>query len=133
MHGITRGAVKKCPDFFAVDGLEHHEFVPPGQSVTVRVLQRKRRDKWRAGTVVFAPSHTPLVVSSPNHRALRISLRETFGCSLLENRPQGDTFPNHEVYQVECDGRTPEDFNGSLPLVLQSVIMLRKLNGMGQL
>jgi hypothetical protein len=29
-----------------------------------------------------SPSHTALVVSSPSHRTLRISLRVTFGCSL---------------------------------------------------
>jgi hypothetical protein len=44
--------------FFDIDGLEHHEFIPPGQTVTghfyVQVLQRmrdavrrKRRDKWQ--------------------------------------------------------------------------------------
>jgi hypothetical protein len=40
------------------NSLVHHEFVPPGQSVTrrfyVQVLQRKLRDKWHAGTVVSA-------------------------------------------------------------------------------
>jgi hypothetical protein len=64
----VRGAVKKFPDFLDTAGLVHRESVPPGQSVTVRVLQRKRRDKWQAGTVVSAPSHTP-----PRHRTLRIS------------------------------------------------------------
>jgi hypothetical protein len=44
--------------FFDIDGLVHHEFVPPGQSVTghfyMKVLQRLReavrrklRDKWQ--------------------------------------------------------------------------------------
>jgi hypothetical protein len=54
MHGITRGAVKKFPEFVDIYGLVRHQFVPPGQSVTVQVLQRKRRDKWQAGTVVSA-------------------------------------------------------------------------------
>jgi hypothetical protein len=27
-------AVKKFPEFFDIDDVEHHEFVPPGQSVT---------------------------------------------------------------------------------------------------
>jgi hypothetical protein len=39
---------------------------------------KERRDEWQAGTVVSAPSHTPLVVqqflSSPNHHPLQILL-----------------------------------------------------------
>jgi hypothetical protein len=46
------------PEFFDIDGLTHHEFVQPGQSVTghfyVSVLQCQRLDKWQAGTVVSA-------------------------------------------------------------------------------
>jgi hypothetical protein len=59
-----------------IDGLVHHEFVPPGQSVTghfyVKVLQRlrdavrrKRGDKWHGQWFLHhdnAPSHTSLVV-----------------------------------------------------------------------
>jgi hypothetical protein len=48
-------------------------------------------------------------LSSPNHHTLWILLRVTFGCSLSENGPQGDTLCNHEGHQIECDGRTPED------------------------
>jgi hypothetical protein len=58
------------------ENLVHHEFVPPGQSVTghfyVQVLQRlcdavrrKRRDKWHGQWFRYhhnAPSHTSLVV-----------------------------------------------------------------------
>jgi hypothetical protein len=65
-----------------------------------------------------APSHTSLVVSSPNHRTLRISPRVTFGSSVLENGPQGDTFRNYGGHQVECNGRTPEDSYRNLPPVL---------------
>jgi hypothetical protein len=78
----------------------HHEFVPPDQSVTghfyVHVflslrdsVRRKRLDKWQAGTVHHdnAPSHISLFVlqflSSPSHGTIWISLRVTFGCSLL--------------------------------------------------
>jgi hypothetical protein len=60
------------------ENLVHHEFVPPGQSVTghfyLQVLQRlrdafrrKRRDKWHGQWFLHhdtsnAPSHTSLVV-----------------------------------------------------------------------
>jgi hypothetical protein len=53
-EGALRGVVKKFPEFFDTDGLVHHVSVPPGQSVTVQVLQRKRHDKWQAGTAVSA-------------------------------------------------------------------------------
>jgi hypothetical protein len=116
-----RGAVKKFPEFFDFDGLLHRELVPPGQRVTVQVVQRKRRDKRQAGPVVSAPSHTSLVVSSPNRRTLRISLPVTFGCSLLCTLPQEDTLRNRGGQQMECEGRTPEDSYRSLPLVLSTV------------
>jgi hypothetical protein len=91
------GAVKKFPDHFDISGLMHREFVPPGQSATVQVVQRKQLDKWQAGTVVSAPNHTSLVVSSPNHRTLRISLRITFGCLSSENWCKGTRFATMEV------------------------------------
>jgi len=94
--------------FFDIDGVVHHEFSPPGQTVNghfcVQVLQRlrdtvrrKRCDKWqgewcvcitithRATHRLFWSSSSPrkAFLSSPNHRTLRISLRVTFGCSLL--------------------------------------------------
>jgi len=93
--------------FFDIDRVVHLEFVPPGQTVNghfyVQVLQklhdavrRKRHDKWQGDWFLYHDntlSNTPLVVqqflaeksflSSPNHRTLRISLRVTFGCSLL--------------------------------------------------
>jgi hypothetical protein len=65
------GQSKSSRNSLDIDDLEHHEFVRPGQSVAghfyVQVLQRKRRDKWQAGTVWFlhhdnAPSHTSLFV-----------------------------------------------------------------------
>ena len=62
--------------FFDIDGVVHHEFVPPGQTVNshsyVQVLQRlrdavrrKRRDKWQGEGLLHhdnAPSHTLFVV-----------------------------------------------------------------------
>jgi len=62
--------------FFDIDGVVHHEFVPPGQTVNshfyVQVLQmlrdavrRKRRDKWQGEWFLHhgkASSHTSLVV-----------------------------------------------------------------------
>jgi transposase len=62
--------------FFDIDGVVHHEFVPPGQTVNghfyVHVLQRlrdavrrKRRDKWQGEWFLHhdnAPSHKSLVV-----------------------------------------------------------------------
>jgi hypothetical protein len=83
INGEIRGAVKKFLEFFDKDCSVHRESVPSGQSVTVQVLQKKRRDKRQAGSVVSAPSHTSPVVSSRNHRTLRISLPMTFGCSPL--------------------------------------------------
>jgi hypothetical protein len=70
------GAVKKFPEFFDIDGLVHHEFVSPGQSVTcnfcVQVLQRlcdavrrKWHYKWQGQWFLHhdnASSHTSLVV-----------------------------------------------------------------------
>jgi histone-lysine N-methyltransferase SETMAR len=59
--------------FFDIDGLVHHEFMPPGPSVTghlyVQVLQRlvwrKRRNRWQGQWFLHhdnTPSHTSLVV-----------------------------------------------------------------------
>ena len=62
--------------FFDIDGVVHHEFVPPGRTVNdhfyVQVLKRlrdavrrKRRGKWQGGWFLnhgHAPSHTSLVV-----------------------------------------------------------------------
>jgi hypothetical protein len=51
IHTYIRKAVKKFPEFFDTDGLLHHEFVPPGQSLAghfyVQVLQRLRDAVWR--------------------------------------------------------------------------------------
>jgi hypothetical protein len=55
---ILKGAVKEFPELFEINGLMHHEFVVPGNSVTVQVLQRK----WQARTVVSAPSHSACCV-----------------------------------------------------------------------
>jgi hypothetical protein len=98
-----RRVVKKFPEFFDFDGLLRREFVPPGHNVTMQVLQRKLRDKWQARTVISAPSLTSLVVSSPNHRTLQISLRVTFGSSLLCTLAQEDTFRNRGGQQMECE------------------------------
>jgi len=63
-------------EFFDIEGVVHHEFSPPGQTVNghfyVQVLQRlrvalrrKRRDKWQGEWCLHhdnAPSHTSLVV-----------------------------------------------------------------------
>jgi hypothetical protein len=46
---ILQGAIKMFPEFFYIDRSVHHEFVQPGQSGTVQMLQRKRRNKWQAG------------------------------------------------------------------------------------
>jgi hypothetical protein len=54
LEDVLRGVVKKFPEFFDTDSLVHHMSLPRGQSVTVQVLQGKRRDKWQAGTVVSA-------------------------------------------------------------------------------
>ena len=93
--------------FFDINGVVHHDFVPPGQTVNgqfyVQILQRmcdavrrKRRDSWQGEWFLHhdnAPSHTSLVVpqflaekSIPvitQPSTLRISLRVIFGCYLL--------------------------------------------------
>jgi hypothetical protein len=110
IKGEIQGAVKKFPEFFDKDCSVHRESVPSGQSVTVQVLQRKRRDKQQAGTVVSAPSHKSPVVSSSSHRTLRISLPVTFGCSLLSKwASRGARFAATGDKKTECEGRTPED------------------------
>jgi hypothetical protein len=38
-----------------------------------------------------------------------------------ENGPQVDTFRNHGGHQIECDGRTPEDYKRSLLPVLPTM------------
>jgi len=59
--------------FFDIDGVVHHEFIPPGQTVNghfyVQVLQRlhdavrrKQRDKWQGEWFLHHESHTSLVV-----------------------------------------------------------------------
>jgi hypothetical protein len=68
-----------------------------------------------------APSHTALVVSSPNHRTLRISLRVTPRSSQLRKRPQRDRIRNHRGHQTECEARIPGDSKGSLLPVLPAM------------
>jgi hypothetical protein len=89
------------PELFDMDGLVHHKFVPPWQSVAghfyVQVLQRlcnavrrKRRYRWQGHD--NSPSYTSLVLqqfvaerhilSSPNHHTLWIWLQVIVGCSL---------------------------------------------------
>jgi hypothetical protein len=94
------GAVKTFPEFFDFDGFV---FIPPGQNVTgqfyVRVLQRLRNAfrRKRLGQCFLHHDKAPTThrllcsnssprktfLSSPDHRAVRISLCLTFGCSLL--------------------------------------------------
>jgi hypothetical protein len=116
-----REAVRKFPEFFDIDCLLHRELVPPGQSVTVQVVQRKRRDKWQAGPVVSAPNHTSLVVRQfipvvaqpphfPDLGPIDFWLFPTLKMGL-----RGDTFRNRRGQQMKCDGRTPEDSYRSLP------------------
>jgi len=93
--------------FFDIDGLVHHEFVPPGHTVkghfyvqvshTLRDAVRRNgvtsgRESGFCITITHPATHRLLCsnssprkafLSSPNHRTLRISLRVTFGCSLL--------------------------------------------------
>jgi hypothetical protein len=83
-YGELRGAVKKFPEFFDIISLVDHEFVAPGQCVTghfyVQVLQMQFGESGatsgRQGLLLHdnAPTHASLVLSSPSHRALRISL-----------------------------------------------------------
>jgi hypothetical protein len=58
-----RGAVKKFPEFFVIDGSVHHEFVPHGQNVNghsyVQVLQTlhdavRYFSFWALGAPVYA-------------------------------------------------------------------------------
>jgi hypothetical protein len=117
MWDKIRGAVKKFPEFYDIDGLVHHEFVPPGQSVTghfcLQVSQRKRRDKWQAGrdsdfciTMPHRAIHYLLCSNSCHHLATVFSgscSQWLLALTYSENRPQGDTIRNHEGHQIECD------------------------------
>ena len=119
--------------YFDIDGVVHHEFVPPGQTVSghfyVHVLQRLRDAvRWKrcesggeSGlciTMTHRATHSLLCsnssprkafLSSPNHHTLRISLGVTLAVPYSENGPQGDAFCNHGGHQIDCDGRNPED------------------------
>jgi hypothetical protein len=67
-----------------------------------------------------SPSPRRTFPSSPNHRTFPILIRVTFGCSL----PWKWTSDGHvwkPWYQVECDGRTPEDSRRSHPSVLPTM------------
>jgi hypothetical protein len=119
--------------FFDIDGLMHHEFVPPGQSVTgyfyVQVLLRlhdevqRKWHKWQGQWFLHhnnAPSHTSLVVQQflaekniPVITQLLFSLDlapsyfwlfPTLKMGFMETH-----FPTMEVHQIDCDGQTPED------------------------
>jgi hypothetical protein len=76
-----RGAVKKFPEFSDIEGLMHHEFVPPGQCVTSHLyeeilerlrdaVQRKRRDKWNSGAVVSAVATVAVATTATDKRSL---------------------------------------------------------------
>ena len=79
--------------------------------------------KHRATHRVLCSNSSPrkAFLSSPNHRALRISLRVILAVPYSENGPQGDAFRNHGGHQMECDGRTAEDSKRSLPPVLPTM------------
>ena len=79
--------------------------------------------KHRATHRVLCSNSSPrkAFLSSPNHRALRISLRVILAVPYSENGPQGDPFRNHGGHQMECDGRTAEDSKRSLPPVLPTM------------
>ena len=120
-------------EYFDIDGVVHHDFVPPGQTVSghfyVHVLQKlrdavrwKRRESGgesgfcitmthRTRHRLFCSNSSPrkAFLSSPNHRTVRISLRVNLVFPYSENRPQGDAFCNHGGHQIDCDGRNPED------------------------
>jgi hypothetical protein len=83
-------------EFFDNGSLKHHEFVSSEETVTshfyAQILQRLRmdsgfcirmthRDSHRLLSSSFSPIKTFL--SSFEHRTVRISIRVTFGCSLL--------------------------------------------------
>jgi hypothetical protein len=105
----------------------HHEFIPPGQSVTdhfyVQVLQRlynafqrmqHGRDSGFCITVSQDATHRLLYInsspritflSSPNHHILQILPGVNFGCSLLRKWSRGDMFCNHGGHQISHSGR----------------------------
>jgi hypothetical protein len=98
-------------------------------------VRRKRNDKWqgqlfpRATYRLSCSNSSPRVtlLSSPNHRTFRISLRVNLTLRYSENGPQGDTYPNHEGHQIEFDGRTLEDsksFPSELPTMTGSMEQL---------
>jgi hypothetical protein len=117
--------VKSIPEFFDIDGLVHHESIPPGQSVNghsyVQALHRlchavwrKQRDKRKGKWFPHhdnTPSHTQLVVeqfliekaflSTPTYC---IHSEQLSVVPKSENWPQGDTFHNHGETSFWCNG-----------------------------
>jgi hypothetical protein len=109
--------------------LVHSDFVQHGQSVTnqlyARVLRRfldavrwKRRDKWQKHLFMyhdnepsphrlFCSNSSPRNISltSPNHGALRISLRVNFGCSSLWKLASRDMFTTVEDIRTNATDR----------------------------
>jgi hypothetical protein len=146
-----RGAVKKFPEFFDIDGPVHHEFATPGQSVTghlcVQVFQgsrhairRKWSYKWQGQWFLHhnnAPSHTSLVVQqvfvdeniptitqppySPDLAPNYFWLFLTLKMGLYWTR-----FATMEGIKSIATAELPEDPKRSLPLVLATIRELKE-------
>jgi hypothetical protein len=75
--------------------LSHRRFSAPWVRAAWTECYWKRSDKWQAGTVVSAPSHT-----SPSHRTLRISLfPASRGHVSVDNAPS-HTSPSHRTLRI---------------------------------
>jgi hypothetical protein len=119
---------QKFPEFFDIDSLVHHEFVPSGQSVPsyfyLQVLQRlcdavttKRHDKCQGQ---WFPNHNndrathrllcsnssrrKTFLTSPNHHSLWITLQVT-GCSFLKMGFKGTCFRTMEGIKLNATAK----------------------------
>jgi hypothetical protein len=126
-----------------------HIFIPPGQNVAgnLQVLQRlgyvvrrERRYKRQGQRFLHhdnAPSHTspvmqqfladadtniPVIIQPPHSPDLAPG--DFSDVSYHENGPQCVTFYNKRVYQMEWDGRPPEDVKSRLYPVFPTMVGL---------
>ena len=112
--GVSHGSMHAILSNDLKMGLVSAKFVPCGFCITMTHRATHR-------LLCSNSSQRKAFLSSPHHRTLWISLRVTFGCSLLLNWASRWRVPHHGGHQIECDGRTPEDSKRSLPPVLPTL------------
>ena len=108
--GISHGSIHAVLPNDLKMRLVSAKFVPCGFCITMT---------HRATHLLLCSNSSPrkAFLSLPNHRTLWISLRVTFGCSLLLKYSSRRRVSHHGGHRIECDGWTPEDSKRSLPPV----------------